>query len=204
MQLFLLGLHSFLTAVFKHGKLTCERLTLRGIGLPVKVFFIHPARHVARRIGRVNAEALAEAGLVRLRAGERDNGSHLAPGSVERVDRLFQKYLVENFKASRVARAHTKDRERPDVLARLKNFDRFPFPLESGEVLHLREKEVFCRARGIEPLGERRALLPGSKLRLTGRVVLRQIERLLRRDGGKETVQFFQSKLLHPFTPPLS
>ena len=204
MQLFLLGLHRFLTAVFEHGKLTCERLTLRGIGLPVESFLIHPARHVARRIGRVDAEAPAEAGLVRLRAGERDNGSHLAPRGIERVDRRFQKYLVENFKASRVARTHAKDRERPDVLARLKNFDRFPFPLESGEVFHLREKQILSRARGIQSSRACRALLPGSKLCLTGCVVLRQIERLLRRDGCKEALQFFQSKLLHPFAPPLS
>ena len=204
MQFLLPGLHGLLAAVFEHGKRLRERDPLFGIGLPVEVFFIHPARHVARRIGRVDAEALAEAGLVRLRAGERDNGSHLAPGSVERVDRLFQKYLVENFKASRVARAHAENHKWPDVLARLKNFNGLSLALEACEVLHLREKEVFCRARGIEPLGERRALLPDSKLRLTGRVVLRQIERLLRRDGGKETVQFFQSKLLHPFTPPLS
>ena len=140
MQFLLPGLHGLLAAVFEHGKLTCERLTLRGIGLPVEVFFIHPARHVARRIGRVDAEALAEAGLVRLRAGERDNGSHLAPGSVERVYRFFQKYLVKNFKASRVARTHAKDRERPDVLARLKNFNGLSLALEACEVLHLREE----------------------------------------------------------------
>ena len=140
MQLFLLGLHGLLAAVFEHGKRLRERDPLFGIGLPVEVFFIHPARHVARRIGRVNAEALAEAGLVRLRAGERDNGSHLAPGSVERVDRLFQKYLVKNFKASRVARTHAKDRERLDVFARLKNFNGLSLALEACEVLHLLEE----------------------------------------------------------------
>ena len=89
MDFFLLRPHSVVRAVLQHGKAIGQRPSLFGVRLPVKIRFVHPAGNISRRLRRIDAEAAAEAGLVRSFAGKGDDRSRLAPGGIERVDRLL-------------------------------------------------------------------------------------------------------------------
>ena len=107
----LLRRDGFLASVLQHRQLRGQRLALFGVRAPDRASSLRdPAGRVARRVCRVDAERAAEAGLLRARAGQRDDGAVFAPGLIVGVDRLGQKHLVQDLKAARVARADAEQR----------------------------------------------------------------------------------------------
>ena len=186
---FLLGRNGSAVGVLQDGKLCRQGLALFGVRAPIEAFRVHPARHIARRLCRVDAEHTAEAGLLRLGASHRHDGRAATAALIVGVRRLREKHAVENVKAPAVTGAYAEQHERRRFVARLDQIDLLAGDLEAHQIFNLREEEVLGAAHRIERAGKRRSLLPDGEIRLFSLTIGRDIERLLRGNGGKEPVQ---------------
>ena len=82
-----------------------------GHSLDVEGLLVHPAARVAFGLSGIDAEHGAEAGLLRVRASEGDNGAVLAAGLIIAVHGIGQEHLVQHRERTRIAGAHAEDHE---------------------------------------------------------------------------------------------
>ena len=202
-RFFLLGRDCRTVRILQHGKVRGQRRALFRVGLPEERFVLDPAADIALRGRRIDAEGRTEARFLWAGAGQRYDGAVCAAGGEIRVLRLGKEDAVENFKASRVARAHAEQDERFRRVTRFHKVKLFARHTEADEVFHLREKQILGRADGVELLGKRYTLLPDGEAGLTGGIVCRNIELLCCRHGSKQALRLREGKLFH-CAPPLS
>ena len=131
------------------GKAADQLLALLGDRLHVYLRVVHPAAGVALRLGWINAENGAEAGLLGMRAGHGHNGAVLPAGLVIAVHRRREKHLVQNGEAPCVAGAHAENHKVLLLRAGIDDLDFLALHLEIHQILRLGEEEILGAAHGV-------------------------------------------------------
>ena len=189
-----------LAAVGQHIQTAQQGLALGRVGPQVQLLAGHPAGHVPGGVRGVDAEGGAEAGLLRLGAGQGHDDAALPAGLVVGIHRIAEEYFIKNVKAPAVAGPDAEDHKGLRRVPVLDHFDLLAGDLEVYQVLHLGEEQVLGAAHGIQGAGQLHPFLPGLEGRGLG-LAGGNVQLLLSRNSGKEVIQLGNGALFHCSLP---